>query len=252
MATLLSAHRAAQAVPAPPAKQRIRLTLICATLFAAIPAAAAVPPAMYGIDNAQSWLRVLVYRGGLLRKLGHNHVVTHRNIRGCFRMETPIYHSQLAAELNVDEFVVDEAAAREAAGNDFPGSLPTDDIAATRKNMLGPALLDSNQYPQIHLTATTMTGTFPNLLMAVNVHFQERQIPVSVPITLQIQEQDVIASGAMPLAHEDLGLRPFSAALGALKVREEMQLQFNVVSHRLETDEQRSDCERALSVVNND
>ncbi|MEQ8205556.1 MAG: YceI family protein [Woeseia sp.] len=241
----------APARPTVMARHLIRSAFISACLFMAVPSVAAVTPALYGIDSARSWVRVLVYRGGLLSKLGHNHVVTHRNIQGCLRMETPIYGSQLVAELDVSEFLIDGKDERDAAGSEFPGSVPPQDIAATRGNMLGPALLDAEQHPRIRLTAASLTGTFPQLQMAATAHVQARQVPITVPLTLQLQDNRVIASGSIPIDHKQLGLRPFTAALGTLRVRNVMQLQFNVVSQRLEKSEETSDCERALAVVDN-
>lgn len=234
------------------ARSVVRTACFCACLLFASPAAAAVSPVLYGIDSASSWVRVLVYRGGLLSKLGHNHVVTHRTIRGCLRMETPIYGSQLVAELDVSEFVLDELDERNAAGSEFPGSVSPQDIAATRKNMLGSALLDADQHPRIHLTSASLTGTFPQMQMAATVHLKARQVPITVPLTLQLQDHRIVASGDIPLDHEQLGLKRFTAALGTLRVRNTMQLQFNVVSQRLENNDEISDCERALSIVDYD
>lgn len=229
-----------------------RTLMVCACLLAVWPRSANTAPAMYGIDNANSWVRVLVYSGGLLSRLGHNHVISHRNIRGCLRMETPIYRSQLLAELAVNEFTVDEHAERIAAGGEFPDAVPDKDIAATRENMLGPALLDAKQHPQVRLTAAAVSGTFPHVQMAATLHIQDRQVPITVPLTLQLEANSVIASGSLALDHEQLGLRRFSAALGALRVRNLMEMQFHIASQRLGTAQEISDCQRALAVVDND
>jgi hypothetical protein len=66
--------------------QHVR-TLVLAVLALLVPHAS---PAQYDdsgamrfeIDSESSWLHILVYRGGLLRGLGHNHVVSLNEITG--------------------------------------------------------------------------------------------------------------------------------------------------------------------------
>ena len=53
-------------------------------------------------------------------------------------------------ELPVASLTVDEAELRAAQGVDFAADVPDSAREGTRRNMLGPAVLDAEHYPQIH------------------------------------------------------------------------------------------------------
>ena len=49
-----------------------------------------------------------------------------------------------------------------------------------------------------------------------------------VPLQVQRSEGAVVATGEFPLLQSQLGLQPFSAAMGALVVLDEMRIRFEV------------------------
>jgi len=108
-------------------------------------------PVQFRIDGDSSWLRVLVYRGGLLRGFGHNHVVSNNNLTGTVTVPQDPLKSTLMLEFRVADLVVDEPELRTLEGDDFRRQISPKDIAGTRANMLGKKLLQADQFPSIEI-----------------------------------------------------------------------------------------------------
>ncbi len=51
-------------------------------------------------------------------------------------------------------------------------------------------------------------------------------------MNLEHDQEQIIASGHFELRQKDFGIKPFSAALGALKVKNELQVRFRLLARR--------------------
>ncbi len=212
----------------------------------------AVAAALYAIDDAASSVRILVYRAGLLGKLGHNHVVSLRAMQGCVLRREPIHESQLLIRFAVQNLLVDEDAERRAAGDDFPGSVADKDIRGTRLNMLGTKLLDADQNPEILVYANGLTGQLPALQLNGRIRILQKDFALELPLQVTDAEGHLVASGERQLTHSELGLQPFRAAFGALRVADEIQLRYRIRARLLVDENEISDCQRALAVIDDD
>lgn len=182
------------------------------------------------IQTGESEIRVLVYRAGLLGGLGHNHVVSAASISGNVALSSAIGSSSIELEFAVGDLLVDPAAAREEEGDDFPGTVPDKDIRGTRKNMLGRKLLDAENFPLIRIASESVSGTLPELEIAARVTLRNKEFVLTFPATVAVGEAGVTATGEFDLAHADIGLKPFSAAFGTLKVAKVMTVKFRIVA----------------------
>ncbi|HSY45366.1 MAG TPA: YceI family protein [Steroidobacteraceae bacterium] len=256
-----------------PCKLLLAGALLLATLTgcplrppAAIPPAAAPPPAAqaaaqaagvtplqgepYDIDGPASLLTILVYRGGALASVGHNHVIASHQLGGTFYVPADIRRSRGEIQVPVATLSVDEASLRaQQSGADFPPDVSESAKEGTRHNMLGDALLDAGEFPEIVLHANldadagpagdggggapgaapaSATGT---LLAQVQATVRGRQRSFAVPVRYELAGGTLTLSGATSLRQSELGLTPFSAMLGALQVQDEMQVAFRIVAH---------------------
>ena len=206
--------------------------VLAAALLAALVSSPATQAAddwtEFEIDQQNSWLRVMVYRGGILRGLGHNHTVSHRNLRGAVRLAADARVVDVMLRLNVEEFLVDDPQDRTAEGEDFPGTIAAEDIAATRANMLGPRLLDGSQYPEVGIRVAGRRGDLPNVELDVVVTLLGVEHELRVPAKVTLQADTLRASGEVSIRHRDIGLKPFKAALGALRVRKDLLVRFQI------------------------
>jgi hypothetical protein len=185
-------------------------------------------PAEYAIDTSASELRLLVYRAGPLANLGHNHVMVNRAVTGAVRIGASLSASSITLRMRADGFVVDDAQARQEEGGDFPGDIPEDAKAGTRRNMLGSAVLNAAEHPDITVTSTSLTGTLNELNAELEITAAGHTSRISVPLTLQGDAHQLIAAGATELRQAALGLVPYSLMRGALQVQDAMQLKFKI------------------------
>jgi hypothetical protein len=213
MLTACAAPRPRHALPQAPARPEANLQ--------SLPA-----PGQYSVDSNGSELRLLVYRAGPLANLGHNHVMVDRAVTGRVQIGADVPSSSFSLRLRADGFEVDDAQSRREEGGDFPGEIPEDAKAATRRNMLGGALLDAGEYPDITVKSLSLTGTLEALNADLEISAAGRTSRISVPLTLRGDAHHLTAAGSMELRQTALGLSPYSLLHGALQVQDAMWLKF--------------------------
>ena len=185
-------------------------------------------PGEYAIDSTGSELRLLVYRSGPLSNLGHNHVMVNRAVTGRVQIGGDVPASSFSLRMRADAFVIDDAQSRQEEGGDFPGDIPEDSKAGTRRNMLGSAVLNAAEYPDITVKSTSLTGTLNELNAELEVSVAGHSSRISVPLTLQGDAHHFVAAGSTELRQTALGLTPYSLMHGALQVQDAMQLRFKI------------------------
>jgi polyisoprenoid-binding protein YceI len=184
----------------------------------------------YRVSGQESTLQILVYRGGPMARLGHNHVIASHHLEGTvYAMEDP-QRTRFDLSFPVAELTVDEPAMREEAGPDFAVLVPQSAREGTRNNLLSPALLDGAIYPTIRLRALDVLPATEGYDVGVEITIKDQVHSVRVPVTLRQDDRAITASGEFPLKQSALGLKPFTAAMGALAVVDEMRVRFEVVS----------------------
>jgi polyisoprenoid-binding protein YceI len=190
-----------------------------AAAVAAAPAATPVPAAApLQIDSAASLIAVTVRRGGVLARLGHDHVVAARTITGTV---TPA-EQRAQFQFRLDQLTVDEPALRAIAGLDKQPS--QDAIDGTRTNMLT-RVLDADRYP---LVQVRVTGAGPLLRAAITLHGVTRDY--DIPVAIDQQDGSLTATGTVNLKQTDFGLVPFSVMGGAMAVQDQLELRFTLVA----------------------
>jgi hypothetical protein len=194
-----------------------------------LPSLQALPaPGEYRIDSGASELRLLVYRAGPLANLGHNHVMVNRALTGVVQIGAGVSASSLSLRMRADDFVIDDAQSRQEEGGDFPGEIPEDAKAGTRRNMLSSAVLNAAEFPEIAVRSTSLTGTLNELNADLEITAAGHTSRISVPLSLQGDAHHFTAMGLMELRQTALGLTPYSLLHGALQVQDAMQLKFKI------------------------
>lgn len=185
---------------------------------------------IYEIDPQLSQIRVLVYRGGPLSKLGHNHVVSTRDIHGKIYRHQQLRYSGIVMRLPVGSFEVDNPALRAATGPAF-NTVPSEkDIAGTRGNMLGEHVLDSERYPDIQLVSVDISGKDASLNARMRVTVRGVSTDIDVPFTVHYEDRQILINGQTVISQTTLGMKPFSVLMGAIAVQDEMTVQFDLVA----------------------
>jgi hypothetical protein len=192
----------------------------------------------FDIAAAESLLTILVYRGGTLASAGHNHVIASHTLRGTIYVAARRADTSFEIHVPVADLSVDEPQLRaQQPGTDFAAEVPESARTGTKRNMLGSALLDADDYPEIVLQtlgyADAGSGAASQGVVQARVFAQVRgqQRTLLMPVRYDLDGATVTASGDIPLKQSELGLTPFSALLGALQVKDEMRVQFHIVAH---------------------
>jgi hypothetical protein len=185
---------------------------------------------IYRIDSSQSELRILVYRAGPMAMLGHNHVIVNRTLGGWVRYAGTVPEASFALTVPDVGFVIDDDGARREEGADFAEEPPEEAKSGTMRNMQGPAVLDSAQFPDITVRSVMVTGAQGEFTATVAVSVAGHESTLEVPFTLEMSPGRLIASGTLWVRQSALGLTPFSVLLGALRVRDDMRVKFRFIA----------------------
>lgn len=216
------------------------LVLLLATCARApqapVPTAPPQPPGVaspesrsFVLDPAASEVLVLVYRGGRLARFGHNHVVRIRKLEGRLDLAEPLSASLFTLGFPVAAMEFDDPQLRARQGAGFETPLRPADIAATRRNLLGPALLDEQAHPGIEVRGRVLGGTLPHLLAELEFQVRGWTSYRELPLEVRFDGRTFQTSGELELFQTELGLTPFSLMLGALRVEDRMSVKYRLV-----------------------
>lgn len=184
----------------------------------------------YRIDPQASVLHILVYRGGRLAKLGHNHVVSSKSLTGRVWMHRQLDQSGFEIAFPVADLIVDDPEARRAAGSEFPPEIPEGDKQGTRKNMLRAEVLDAENYPRVELKSAKIDGALPNPQVTAQITIKQATRDVVVPVKVSVSGDRLTATGEFAIQQTDFGMKPFSVAMGALEVKDRLDVRFEIVA----------------------
>ena len=187
----------------------------------------------FRVDSDASWLRVLAYPDGPLRRFGHHHVISHHDISGIVVVAPNPLESTIMLELIVADLEVDDPALRDLEGEDFEGEISQKDIDGTRGNMLGEKLLNAEQFPTIRIRSESIEGTMPDVNIVTTVIVAGMEYTVTFPASIELTDDSFVASGQLEITHGELGLSPFTAAGGALSVRDLLVLKYQISGARV-------------------
>ncbi|MGH8179304.1 MAG: YceI family protein [Steroidobacter sp.] len=188
--------------------------------------------AVYGVNSRNSEIHILVYRGGALSRLGHNHVITSKSVSGRAWIHPTFAKSGFELSFPVSELVVDDLETRRAAGAEFTAEISAASLEGTRKNMLRPEVLDAERFPTIELRAANVAGSLESPRITARITIRGATRDVEVPTKLSVQGARLSAMGEFDIQQTDFGIKPFSAALGALEVQDRLHIRFNIVANK--------------------
>jgi polyisoprenoid-binding protein YceI len=162
-------------------------------------------------DNApqRSAITIRVFKSGLFSGFAHNHVVI-----------APISQARVDPAALTAEIVV---AVKEMKVTDTEVS--EKDRAEIQSTMLGPKVLDQEKFPEIHFKSSRIEQTSPQ-------HYRVEGLlelhGVKHEITLQVTGEPSHYHGASKLKQSEFGIKPISMGGGSVKVKDELELEFDV------------------------
>lgn len=190
----------------------------------------ALPDApVYDVDADASEVRVLVYRGGPLARLGHNHVMT-APIHGEIRAGDTARGSGFHLVLRVEELQVDPLEARAEQGEAFSSEVSRQARDGTRHNMLGERLLDADNYPQIVIDSVALSGPRWNPDVTANVRLHDTTATLEFPAAVVAGGDELTVVARLPVTLSAFGIEPFTVLGGGLQVEDRLDVRVRVVA----------------------
>ena len=164
------------------------------------------------IDTEQSTITVHVFTGGLFAGFGDNHEIRGAVKRGTINDSNP-------ADVHI---VVDAASFRVLD----PGASPKN-RAAVQMRMLGPDVLDVSRFPEILFDSESAEpGEAGGWTVRghLTLHGQTR------PLTTTVSGAHGHYRGTLALKQSDFGIAPIKVAGGAVKVKDQLTIDFDIVT----------------------
>lgn len=188
------------------------------------------------LDLDSSKVRAMVYRAGTLSRFGHDHVVRLNPSQGVLSDESTLEKASASLSFAVADIVIDAQADRDWAGHfSSAKAISEKDKAGTLKNLLSAALLNAEVYSQIQLKVSGIQRFGDQYLADVEFIVLGESHHHKLPFTMQRNSERIDIAGSVVLLHEQLGLKPFSAFGGAVKVANPIALHFEFVFTRGKT-----------------
>jgi polyisoprenoid-binding protein YceI len=160
------------------------------------------------IDTGKSTMTVLVAKSGMLSMMGHDHTIT-----------APIAKGTVDTTAHTVELQVDSAALRVADAN-----VSDKDRAQIQQTMTGPELLDVSRYASIVFKSTSADGAAGSW----NVRGDLTLHGATHAVSCTVRENAGHYTGTASLKQSDFGIKPVSAGGGTVKVKDEVQIQFDI------------------------
>ncbi len=197
------------------------LWLVCLSLFC-LSFAQKNAPRQFTIDATQSQITIGLTQEGAIRRLHPSHTIS-----------VPTYTSKLT--LPKDETKTAFELSVEAKSLINVDKTMGDFERKGFQNVLQKQVLESDKYPQIvfkaaGLTALKKDGDKRTFTLTGTFIFRGVTRQVSFPVTATFSKEAINANGSAKIKQTDFGITPYADALGAIKVGDEMTINFSVVA----------------------
>ena len=191
---------------------------------------APISESRYTVDHDLSWLRIYVYRAGLLSRLGHDHLISTAALAGDLTyVPPPSMAAAFTLHIPVASLVVDDPEQRQAVGGKFAGPVAAEDREGTRHNMLSGKVLDAERYPVIEIGGRWLDGNPTHGTVAVGVRLRGAERRLTVPVDIHRDGDRLQVTGHVHVLQTDFDIVPLSVLGGMLQVADGMDVHFSLV-----------------------
>ena len=186
---------------------------------------------VYAVDPAASQVRIFVFRAGAAARLGHNHVLSAPKFEGYVSLPSEqATDARFELRVPLTELVIDDSNIRAETGGSFSGERSADDIAGTRRNMLGERGLQADQFPIVRLRSVAVEGDWPVLVAQVEVTLHGVVRTQAVMLHVERNAAQLKVEGNFTLRQSDFGVTPLSALGGLIKVQDPVAISFRLIA----------------------
>jgi len=182
--------------------------------------------APYSIDAAQSKLEIHVYKEGVFKAFGHDHLIAAKQLSGQVQLD-PQKIDQSSVRLHVPAkslTVVD------------PGESEKDrrDVQTT---MEGEKVLDVAKFPEIIFSSSSVSAAKKTpagweLTLSGKLRLHGVEKAVTFPLHVHAEGNELRGQGEVSILQTDYGITPVKVGGGSVKVKDKLKITFTVVTHK--------------------
>ena len=196
-------------------KSRARICIGATWILAALALTFSAPAQgqSHAIDPAKSTMTVRVYKAGLLSAFGHDHEIS-----------APLTAGSVDVQARKVELSVSTGALRVQ-----DAKISDKDRQSIQTTMLGPEVLDAANYKEIRFRSTSALAGEAG---AWKVAGQLTLHGATKPVSMDVHEKDGHYSGSCRFNITDFGIKPVKVAGGTVKVKDEVQVDFDIQTAR--------------------
>ncbi|HEY2460641.1 MAG TPA: YceI family protein [Candidatus Acidoferrum sp.] len=176
----------------------------------------------YSIVPNKSKIEINVYKEGLFKAFGHDHMVTTSEISGQVQ-----YDSQ-----KIENSGVELKIAASSLSVTDPGESEKDrqDVQAA---MRGEKVLDVAKFAEIAFSSTGISGAKQtpegwDITLTGNLRLHGVQKAVTFPLKVRVEGGVLRAHGEVSIAQSDYGITPVKAAGGSVTVKDKIKITFTI------------------------
>lgn len=205
----------------------MRLSYIIGVLAALITVTAAAQSpsgAVYEIVAAASKIQVGVFREGLLKAFGHDHLIAAKSFTSTVHFNADkVEETSLTLNIEAKSLTVLD-----------PGEAEKDrrDVQAT---MVSAQVLGVESFPRIMFRSTGVhlikkAGAEWEVTLAGKLNLHGVEKPITFPVRIRLDNTRLTVRGEVFIAQTDFGIKPVKVAGGTVRVKDRVKVSFTIVA----------------------
>ena len=180
----------------------------------------------YSVDSPQSKMEIHVSKEGAFKVFGHDHLIAAKQVSGQAQFDPQkVDNSTVTLRISTKSLTVVDPGESEKDRQDV------------QDTMEGDKVLEVAKFPVISFTSSSVSaakktsdGWQLTLAGKLNLHGVEK--PVSFPLHLHADKNELHGQGELSILQTDYGITPIKVGGGTVKVKDKLKITFNVVARK--------------------
>ena len=178
----------------------------------------------YAIDAAQSKLEIHVYKEGVFKAFGHDHLIAAKGISGEARFDPQkIADSSVRLKISTKSLTAVDPGESEKDRQDVQSTMQGEKVLDTAK-------FSAITFASSGISAVKKAGDGWDLTLSGKLSLHGVEKPVILPLHVRADSGQLRAQGELSLLQTDYGITPVKAGGGAVKVKDKLKITFSIAA----------------------